>query len=136
MKTVKIRKSQDFSENSKVYLHIGNKRVHIKGFESLTFPVNPGDDLYSSQQWMKSKTISYDQIDDQSMYIIRPKLGKIFAFINLIIFLICCAIFYFTHSRWSFFLLLPSVLCIALYLTVFKNRFLLIESYKAELTDD
>jgi hypothetical protein len=133
MKTIKVRKSSDFSENSKVYLHIGGKRVHIRGLESLSFPISPGEELYASQQWTRSNKISYDQIVDQSVLVIKPRLGKLFAFINLVILLICFAIFYFTHSRWSFFLLLPSVVIIGIYVTILKDRYLKIESYKIEL---
>jgi hypothetical protein len=136
MKTIKVRKSSDFSENSKVYLHIGGKRVHIKGLESISFQISPGEELYASQQWTTSKRISYDQIVDQSVFVIRPKLGKLFAFINLVILLICFAIFYFTRSRWSFFPLLPSVVLIGLYVIILKDRFLIIESYKTELSNN
>jgi hypothetical protein len=37
MKTIIIRKSLDFSSNSKIYLHIGAKKIHIKGFGSYSF---------------------------------------------------------------------------------------------------
>jgi hypothetical protein len=132
MKTIKIRKSTDFSENSKVYLHIGNNKMHIRGFESVSLSLSPGDKLYASQQWAKSNMVSYDQIEDEASFVIRPRLGKVFAFINLVILMICYAIFHFTRSRWSFFLLIPSLIYIALYITVLKNRYLIIELINKE----
>jgi hypothetical protein len=132
MKTIKIRKSTDFSDNSKVYLHIRNEKIHIRGFESISLSVNPGDILFASQQWAKSNKFSYDEIEDEASFVIKPKLGKVFAFINLIILMICYAIFHFTRSRWSFFPFIPSLIYIALYLTVLKNRYLIIDLIKKE----
>jgi len=135
MKTIKVRKSTDFSENSKVYLHIGGKKVHLRGYESFSFPLNPDEEIYASQQWTSSNKVSYDQVEDQSFFVIRPRLGKQFAFINLVILLICFAIFYFTRSRWSFFPFIPSIIYIGLYITLLREKYLIIESYKTKLLD-
>lgn len=135
MKTIKVRKSTDFSENSKVYLHIGVKKVHLRGYESLSLPLNPGEEIYASQQWTRSNKISYEQVENESNIFIRPRLGKQVAFINLVILLICFAIFYFTRSRWSFFPFIPSIIYIGLYLTFLRKKYLIVESYKTELLD-
>jgi len=134
MKTIKIRKSIDFSENSKLLVHIGGKKIHIKGFESFSLPVNEGEEIYATHLWTSSNKISYEQIKNGDLFLIRPRLGKQFAFINLVIFLICFAIFYFTKSRWSFLPLLPTVLYAGLYITVLKNKYLIIDLIKQELT--
>jgi hypothetical protein len=134
MKTIKVKKSIDFSESSKLLIHIGNKKLHIKGFESFSLPVNPGEEVYASHLWTGSNRISYDQIKDGDLFLIRPRLGKQFAFINLVIFMICFVIFHFTKSRWSFFPLLPTVMYAGLYITILKNKYLIIELIKQELT--
>jgi len=134
MKTIKIRKSIDFSENSRILLYIGGKKIHLKGFESFSLPVNPGEEIYATHLWTGSNNISYDHIEDGDMFLVRPRLGKQFAFINLIIFMICFAIFYFTRWRWSFVPLLPTVLYAGLYITILRNRYLIIELIKQELT--
>lgn len=135
MKTIKVRKSTDFSENSKVYLHMGTKKVHLRGYESFSFNVNPGEAIYATQQWTSSNRVSYEQVEDQSNYAIRPRLGKKFAFINLVILLICFAIFYFTRSKWSFFPFIPSIIYIGLYISLLREKYLIIESYRIELLD-
>jgi hypothetical protein len=133
MKTIKIKKSSDLSENSKIYLHVGDKKKHIRGYESYSITINPGEEFFASHQWTSSNKYSYDQINDGSSFIIRPRLGKKFAFINLVILMICFVIFYFTRSRWSFFPLLPSAIFGGLFLTVLKDKYLIIESLSTEL---
>ena len=130
MKTIRIKKNYEFSPNSKVFLHIGDKQVQIKGFESFSFTVEPGQEFFVSQQWTRSNKITYNQISDVTSFIIKPRLGKVLAFIALMIFAVCTVIFIFTKFRWSFIPLLPFALYVGLYLTVFKDRYLILELEK------
>ena len=130
MKTIRIKKNYEFSPNSKVFLHIGDKQVQIKGFESFSFSVELGQEFFVSQQWTRSNKITYNQIFGVTSFIIKPRLGKVLAFIALMIFAVCTVIFIFTKFRWSFIPLLPFALYVGLYLTVFKDRYLILELEK------
>jgi hypothetical protein len=132
MKTIRIKKNYEFSPNSKVLLHIGDKQVHIKGFESFSFTVDPGQEFFVSQQWTRSNKISYSQISDTSSFIIKPRLGKMLAFISLLIFAICTVIFVFTKYRWSFLPLTPVAFYVLLYLTILREKYLIIKPINEE----
>jgi hypothetical protein len=132
MKTIRIKKNYEFSPNSKVLLHIGDKQVHIKGFESFSFTVDPGQEFFVSQQWTRSNKITYSQISDVSSFIIKPRLGKMLAFIALLIFAVCTAIFVFTKNRWSYLPLTPVAFYVLLYLTILREKYLIIKPDKEE----
>ena len=129
MKAIQIRKSSDFSENSKVYLYLGGKKIYLRGYEFYSVDINEGEELYASQQWTSSNRISYEQVKDKAKYVLYPRLGKRFAFINLVILMVCFLIFYFTKSRWSFFPFIPSIIYIGMYITILRKRYLIIEQY-------
>ena len=128
MKTVTIKKSHEFSPNSKIYVKYGTKKLHIKGFGSYSLSVNPGEEIYTTHLWTQSNRIAYDKIVDESIFEIKPRLGKILAFIGIIIFSICFCIFLFTKSRFSFIPLVLIALYVIVYLTFLKNRYLIIKS--------
>ena len=132
MKNIRIKKSNDFSAESKICLHIGAQDIAIKGFELFSFPVHEGEEVFVSHLWTRSRTLSYDQISDKKSYIIRPKLGKLLAFISIVVFMVCSVIFIFTKYRWSFLPLAPIVIYIVLYLSLFRNRYLFLESSKED----
>lgn len=132
MKTIRIKKNYEFSPNSKVLLHIGDKQVQIKGFESFSFTVDPGQEFFVSQQWTRSNKISYSQISDISSFLIKPRLGKMLAFIALLIFVVCTVIFVFTKNRWSYLPITPVAFYILLYLTILREKYLIIKPDKEE----
>lgn len=127
MKVISIRKSYDFSPGGKVFVHSGNTKIHIKGYNYNDVTINPGENLYATQQWTSSRKIEYDELTDRSKYLIKPRLGKVFAFIVLIVFSVCTCIFIFTRWRWSVLPLLPFAVSPLLYVSVLKNRFLIIK---------
>ena len=126
MKTVIFRKSKDFSSNSKVILHLGNDKTHIRGFGSYSFSIEPNQELFASQQWVRSEVISYATVNDNTTYLIKPKLDKLLAIITLIVFFVCAIVFLTTKSRWSFIPILPIALYVIVYLTILKNKYLII----------
>jgi len=126
LKTITIRKSHDFSPNSKVILHVGSKQKHINGFEPVSISIEPGQKFYASQQWTRSNLISYDNATENKTYSIKPRLGKPLAILTAIIFLACTVVFFVTNFRWSYVPLSPIVLYVFVYLTILKNRYLII----------
>jgi hypothetical protein len=133
MKSIKIKKSQDFSSNSKVFINIGIKKIHIKGFGLYNILLEPGEEIYASHLWTGSRKMRYENITDNSTLLIKPLMGKFFLLFVLFIFSICVCISIFTKSKWSFFPLAPIAVYIALYLTVLKNRYLIIEKDQSEM---
>lgn len=127
MKTIKITKSNDFSPNSKVILHVGSEKIHLKGFGSFSFSLSPGEEFYLTQQWAGSKIMAYEDMEEGSSFLVKPRLDKRLAFITLLVFIICTIIFFVIESRWSFFPLLPLIIYIILYLSVFRNRYLILQ---------
>lgn len=127
MKTIKITKSRDFATNSKVLLHVGSEITHLDGFGSFTFSLNPGEQFYLTHQWVSSKKVSYEKVTDGSFYLVKPRLDKRLAFITLFVFTLCMIFFFIFHSRWSFIPLLPIVIYVLLFLTVWKDRYIFLE---------
>src|SRR4030042_71563 len=127
MKTITIKKNIEFSANSKVYLHLGSKCIHIKGFGPFSFTVEPGEVFYASQLWTQSNRIKYDQLNNNSSFLIKPRLGKVLAFIILVVFMICTLLFLFFRSRWSYMPLMPFVIYVGLYLSFLRNSYLIIK---------
>ena len=127
MKTIKIRKNNEFSDRSKVLLHNGSSLIHIKGFDPISFQVEPGEEIYVSQLWTQSNRIRYDKLKENSMLLIKPRLGRVLAFIILVVFTVCTVIFLFTKWRWSYIPLVPFLIYIGLYLSFFKNQYLIIK---------
>jgi hypothetical protein len=132
MKTISVRKSKEFSTNSTIYVHVGSKKIHIKGFGSFQIPIEPGDHLFATHLWTSSNKVSYENINPATSLLILPRLGKILAFNILIVFIACALIFIFFKSRWSFFPLIPFVIYVILYLTILKNRYLIIRDESKE----
>ena len=130
MKTIKIRKSHDFSSNSKVIVHIGSNQIHIKGFGSFAIDIEPNQEFYASHQWTSSNVISFNNVTENNTYSIKPRLGKLLALITLIVFVICTTFFLVTKFRWSYVLLLPIIIYVLMYLTILKNRYLIISPDK------
>ncbi len=130
MKNIKIKKSNVFSSQSKINLFIGDSKLNIKGFGFYEISINSGQSLYASQLWTKSKKLSYEELNDGSTFLIKPKFGRMLVIIIAIVFFICAGVFFLTNYRWSFVPLLPFVIYIGLYLTALKDRYLIIEQVK------
>lgn len=130
MKTIEIRKSRDFSSNSKVILHIGSSQIHIKGFGSFAVIIEPNQEFYASHQWTRSNAISFNSVTDNSTYSIKPRLGKLLAMITLLVFMVCTVVFLVTKFRWSYVPLLPIAIYVLMYLTILKNQYLIISPDK------
>ena len=128
MKTISIKKSYEFSPYSKIFIKYGTKNLHIKGFGSFSLSVSPGEDMYATHLWTQSNILTYDKIVDGSIYEIKPRLGKRLAYIGLTVFSICLCVFLFTKSPLSFIPLVPIALYVLIYLSVFKSRYLILES--------
>ena len=126
MKTLSVRKSYDFSHGSRVILHIGTKTLHIKGFGSYFFNIELGEDFYASHLWTQSNKIRYDRNDIADSYLIRPRLDKKLAFIILVVFVCCSVIFLFIKNFWALVPFVPFVIYVLLYLTILKNKYLII----------
>jgi hypothetical protein len=127
MKTVKMKKSKVFSSKSRVYINIGHQKTYLKGFGLYAISVNPGDSIIASQLWTKSNCLNYDDIIDGSIFLIKPRMGRTFTLLVLFIFIICSCIFFLYKSRWSFVPIGIIAIYISLYLTILKNKYLIIE---------
>lgn len=127
MKNVSVKKSKYFSNTSKIYLFVGSKKVLIKGFELYTIPINEGENIAASHLWTGSNKIGYNKIEDGNSFVIKPRLSKLLALIIGIVFLFCSIIFILTSYRWSFLPLIPFIIYIVIYLTILKDRYLIIE---------
>lgn len=132
MKTFEIKKTNEFSAKSKVFLNIGTKKIHVKGFGSFPVIIEPNESVFASQLWTQSNKITYENLKDKSKMLITPRLNKMLAFIILMVFGICTLVFLFTKNRWSFVPLIPFIIYVLLYLTVLKNRYLIIKEAKGE----
>ena len=128
MKTITIKKNYEFSQNSKVILHCGSKCIQIKGFGPISVSIEPGEELYATQLWTQSNRIRYDQVNDKASYVIKPRLGKMLAFIIFLVLIICIVWFIFTRSRLSVIPIVPFIIYVALYLSVLKNNYLIIKT--------
>jgi hypothetical protein len=124
-KSISIRKSTDFSDRSKVLLHIGEKTFHIKGFNSFSFEVAPENVVFASQDWTSSNRLAYEQLESNA-YLIKPRLTKKLAFWMLVVTSICFLIFIFAKWRWSFLPLIPFAFYILLYLSLLRKKYLII----------
>jgi hypothetical protein len=127
MKNIIIKKSNYFSGTSNIYLNVGSRKVLIKGFGSYTIPVSEGENIYASQLWTESNRIDYNRLEEGISLLIKPRLSKLFALIIGIVFLLCSIVFIFTRIRWSFLPLIPFAIYIGVYLTILRDRYLIIE---------
>ena len=132
MKNIKIRKNRELSSSSKIYVHAGARKLYIKGFGEHNISINPDEEIYATHLWTGSNKIKYENINNDSSFLIRPRIGKLFVFISLVIFSICVCIFLFTKFRWSFIPLVPSAIYIFIYLSILKDRYLIIKPVKEE----
>jgi len=129
MKTLKIRKSTQFSEDSRIMVHTGEKSMYLRGFDPRTVTVEEGQELYASHQWTESNRINYSLLEDGLTYFIKPRLSKGLALIIFLTLMACGVFFYFTMNRWSFVPLLPLALYVLTYLTFLRKKYLIIELY-------
>lgn len=127
MKTVTIRKNYDFSPTSKVILHIGERKEFLKGFGPFSFTIGPDQEFYASHQWTRSNGIEYDEIGENTSFLVKPRFGKVLAFVTLMIFMFCTVIFIFTRFRWSFIPLALIAIYVMIYVTILSHKYLIIE---------
>lgn len=132
MKNIKIKKSKYFSNTSKVYVIVGSRKALIKGYGIYTVPVNEGENIYASQLWTGSNRIDYNKLEEEIPLFIKPRLSRLFALIIGVVFIFCSIVFIAARFRWSFLPLVPFAIYVGAYLTVLRNRYLIIES---ETTD-
>ena len=118
MKTIKIKKANNFSGNSRVLVKYGLKKVHIKGFEFYAIPLESGDNIEASHLWTSSNILQYEDIIDGSIFTIKPRFGRLFTILVAVLFVLCCSIFFLYRSKWSF---LPLGL-VAIYISVYRIR--------------
>lgn len=130
MKTFKIKKDFDLSPYSKIILYYGNRKIHIKEYDFSEITLEPGESVYASQLWTRSKKLQYEDITDNSTYIIKPQLTRLLAYIIFVISLICIVVFIFTRWRWSLIPIIPFVIYVLLFVTILYNRYLKIVPFK------
>lgn len=133
MKTVKIAKSNDFSSESRLILHLKQERIHIKGFGSYTFSLGYGESFYLTHQWTSSQIVSYDDLGEENFFLVKPRLDKRLLFIFFFVFMLCTIAFLVFRSRWSYLPLIPFVIYILLYLSVLRNKYLILTPVKNTL---
>jgi len=130
VKTFKIKKDYDLSPYSKIILYYGNRKIHVKEYDFSEITLEPGESVYASQLWTRSKKLQYEDITDNSTYIIKPQLTRLLAYIIFVISLICIVVFIFTRWRWSFIPLIPFVIYVLLFVTILYDRYLKIVPFK------
>ena len=130
MKTFKIKKDFDLSPYSKIILYYGNRKIHIKEYDFSEITLEPGESVYASQLWTRSKKLQYEDITDNSTYIIKPQLTRLLAYIIFVISLICIVVFIFTRWRWSLIPIIPFVIYVLLFVTILYDRYLKIVPFK------
>jgi predicted RND superfamily exporter protein len=130
VKTFKIKKDFDLSPYSKIILYYGNRKIHIKEYDFSEITLEPGESVYASQLWTRSKKLQYEDITDNSTYIIKPQLTRLLAYIIFVISLICIVVFIFTRWRWSLIPIIPFVIYVLLFVTILYNRYLKIVPFK------
>ncbi len=127
MKTIQIRKANLFSAKSRVFIINGLNRIHIKGYGLYALSLEAGDDIRASHLWTKSNTLSYEDIKDGSVILIRPRFGRTFTIFVALVFIICTCVFFLFKSRWSFIPLGIIGIYISIYLTILNDKYLIIE---------
>jgi hypothetical protein len=127
MKKVIIKKSKYFTSSSKIFLCLKNERILLSGFGLYTISLNEGDSFYVKQLWTRSKSISYDQVEDGSQLSVKPKLNRLLAFIIGVVFIICFIVYIYSKSRWSFTPLIPFIIYIITYLSFLRNEYLILK---------
>ena len=127
MKQIHIMKNKDFSVNSRVFLHVGDKKFHIKGYKSYSFHLEPGQEFFASHQWTRSNRILYNNVGDGSIFLIRPRLTQKHAYILLLSIVISIILIPITRSAWSFAAVIPINIYILSCITILKNRYLIIK---------
>lgn len=135
MKRVRIEKSDDLSDSSKIFLHLGDEKIHIKGFGSFTFTLNEGESFYITHQWVSSPRVHYEDIKDGDSFKVKPRLGKRFLIVFFIILIICTVTFFLLKSRWSYVPLLPFILYIITYLSVYRNKYFMLQPTQNEIVN-
>jgi len=130
VKTFKIKKDYDLSPYSKIILYYGNRKIHVKEYDFSEITLEPGESVYASQLWTRSKKLQYEDITDNSTYIIKPQLTRLLAYIIFVISLICIVVFIFTRWRWSLIPIIPFVIYVLLFVTILYNRYLKIVPFK------
>jgi hypothetical protein len=130
VKTFKIKKDFDLSPYSKIILYYGNRKIHIKEYDFSEITLEPGESVYASQLWTRSKKLQYEDITDNSTYIIKPQLTRLLAYIIFVISLICIVVFIFTRWRWSLIPIIPFVIYVLLFVTILYDRYLKIVPLK------
>lgn len=132
MKTISIKKDYDFSPTGKVILHIGERKEYLKGFGPFPFTIGPDQEFYASHQWTRSNRIEYNKIGENTSFLVKPRFGKVLAFVTLMIFMVCMVIFIFTRFRWSFIPLVPIAIYVLIYVTILSDKYLIIEPAKED----
>jgi hypothetical protein len=126
MKSIIVKKSDYFSSKSKVFIIAGSRKIQIKGYGLYTIQVNEGENISASQLWTGSNSIDYDKLGQETSLIIKPRLSRLLALIIGVTFIICSLIFFFTKIPWTLIPLILFGIYILIYLTILKNRYLIL----------
>jgi hypothetical protein len=127
IKYIKVKKSNYFSTNSKLFINAGSRKTQLSGYRPYTIEVNEGETISASQLWTGSNTIQYDKLENGSSLIVNPKLSRLLALIIGITFITCSLIFFLTRILWSLIPMIPFEIYIIIYITILKNRYLILE---------
>lgn len=105
MKTIYLKKGYDFSSNSSVSVVFGATKIDLSEYEYAKIEMIEGQSIKAKQMWCGSKTVQYDEFDNECKYFIKPILNKKFALISLSLF--CASIIehiFFKHDYVRYFI--------------------------------
>jgi len=129
MKTITIEKSKSL-KNAPISVWLHNKEFVLTEKIS-SIHLEPKDNVQLSQMWCKSKKYNYDFFAEGGIYIADVVLNRSIIWLTLITSFGGIVFFKYYSNNLLFFLPLALVVIyIFLYLTILKNRYLLIKRKK------
>lgn len=123
-KTIKIRKSNDFSKSSNVLLIQNDQKVKLSSYDSIEVEILNTDIVYLRHIWTRSHKLTFSKLDDGATYEVVPILGKKFGFVFLLISSLCLILFLITNWWWFGIPLGGMGLYILVVLSLLSNRYL------------
>jgi len=129
-KVISIKKGMSFNENSKVFLLINDKRILLNNYLTKNIEVEKNDIIQLNYWWVKSKTISFDFLEQDSLYEITQMINKKKGFIFFIIISFSIILFFITNSIWFSLPVFGVGIYIVLITTCFSDRYLKLKKVK------
>lgn len=129
-KVISIKKGMSFNENSKVFLLINDKRILLNNYLTKNIEVEKNDIIQLNYWWVKSKTISFDFLEQDSLYEITQMINKKKGFIFFIIISFSIILFFITNSIWFSLPAFGVGIYIVLITTCFSDRYLKLKKVK------